>query len=29
MRAQKPRSTSDATMTNDIVARATHWSWGQ
>ena len=29
MRAQKPRNISEATMTNDIVASATHWSCGQ
>jgi hypothetical protein len=29
MRAQKPRSSSEAMMTNVIVARATHWSCGQ
>jgi hypothetical protein len=29
MRAQKPRSSSEATMTKVIVASATHWSCGQ
>jgi hypothetical protein len=29
MRAQKPRSSSEATITKAIVARATHWSCGQ
>ena len=29
MRARKPRSASEQTMTKAIVASATHWSCGQ
>ena len=29
MRDQKPRNSSEATMTKAIVASATHWSCGQ
>ena len=29
MRDQNPRSASETTMTKAIVAKATHWSWGQ